>query len=125
MTLFNYLVKKAFYLLINDVILIIGDNMRYLVKIGELGEKIDYLEKQLSIIDENINYLKSIKNNIIWEGTASLKFNEYYDNYLKELSIIEKTITSYIKYLATFYNNYSNEYLRIRQKYTNLANRRV
>ena len=99
--------------------------MRYLVKIGELGEKIDYLEKQLSIIDENINYLKSIKTNIVWEGTASLKFSEHYDNYLKELVSIEKTITSYIKYLTTFYNNYSNEYLRIRQKYTNLANRGV
>ena len=45
---------------------------------GELGEKIRYLENQLSIIDENINNLKMIKQNIIWKGLASLKFNEYY-----------------------------------------------
>ena len=99
--------------------------MRYLVKIGELGEKIDYLEKQLSIIDENINYLKKLESSIIWEGKASLKFSNYHTNYLNQLVSIENTILSYIKYLTTFYNNYGNEYLRIRQKYTNLANRRV
>lgn len=99
--------------------------MRYLVKIGELGQKIDYLEKQLSIIDENISYLKTIKSNIIWEGEASLRFNDYYDNYINELTNIENRILSNIKYLATYYKNYGNEYMRLRQKFVNLADREV
>ena len=99
--------------------------MRYLVKIGELREKIDFLEKQLLIIDENIDYLKKLKSDIIWEGQASLTFSNHYDNYIKELITIRETISSYIRYLTTFYRNYGNEYLRIRQKYTNLSDRSV
>ena len=99
--------------------------MRYLVKIGELGERIDYLENQLSIIDENIDYLKNIESGIVWEGEASLRFSNYHTNYLKELSNTEKTILSYIQYLITFYNNYGEEFVRIRQKYTDLTNRRL
>ena len=98
--------------------------MRYLVKVGDLGEKIEYLEKHLSNIDDNINYLKSIKPNIVWEGEASIIFNRNFDEYLNKLISIEDTISSYIDYLNTFYNNYGNEFLRLRQKHTNLSNRR-
>ena len=99
--------------------------MRYLVKIGELGEKIEYLEKQLSIIDENIDYLEKVKSTIIWQGEAALKFDETYSNYIKDLIRIESRILSYVEYLIKFYNNYGEEFVRIRQKYTDLTNRRL
>ena len=98
--------------------------MRYLVKVDELSQKIEYLENQLLIIDENIEFLKNIKLNIIWEGEAYLTFVNNYDNYLDELDIIKKNILSYIDYLKLFYNNYENEFLKLRQKYVDLSNER-
>ena len=99
--------------------------MRYLVKIGELRQKIEFLEKQLSIIDENIEYLKVIKTNIVWKGEASHSFDRHYNEYLKELTTIEENILSSIKYLIRYYDNYGNEYNRLRKKYANVVNREI
>lgn len=99
--------------------------MRYLVKIGELGEKIEYLEKQLSIIDENIGILEKAKSTIVWQGEAYVRFNENYNKYIKDLVRMEQKILSYIEYLVKFYNNYSDEFMRIRERYIELSNRRM
>lgn len=96
--------------------------MRYLVKLDELKQKIDYLEKQLSIIDENISVLKNVKSSIIWEGKASTAFNNHYDNYIGELTSIEEKILSSISYLYKFYDRYGSEFNDMRQKFVNLAN---
>ena len=111
--------------MINYDILIIGDNMRYLVKLGELGQKIEYLNKQLSIIDENISNLVTFKDNIIWEGKASVTFSNYCDNYIKELEKIEENILSYIEYLLKYYDNYGNEHLRIKKQFTSLTDEAI
>ena len=95
--------------------------MRYLVKLGELEQKIEYLEKQLSIIDENIFYLKNIKSNIIWEGKAAQSFSNYYDNYINKLINMEDKIYSIINYLNKFYENYGDSYIRIRKQFNNLS----
>ena len=93
--------------------------MRYLVKIGELKEKIDYLEKQLSIIDKNIEVLRTIKSSIKWEGEASLSFERNFNSYLKELNMIENYILANIRYLIKYYDVYGTEYTRLRRKYAN------
>ena len=96
--------------------------MRYLVKLGELRQKIEFLEKQLSIIDDNVENLKIIKTNIKWEGEASNSFDNKYNEYLKELTLIEERILSYIKYLIQYYESYGAEYKRLRTKYANINN---
>ena len=95
--------------------------MRYLVKLGEWEQKIEYFEKQLSIIDENISYLKNIKSNIIWEGKAAQSFSNYYDSYINKLINMEDKIYSTINYLNKFYENYGDSYIRIRKQFNNLS----
>ena len=95
--------------------------MRYLVKLGELEQKIEYLEKQLSIIDENVSYLKTIKSNIIWEGEAAQSFSNYYDNYINNLINIEDKIYTTINYLNKIYESYGNNYTSIRKQFNNLS----
>ena len=99
--------------------------MRYLVKISELKQKINYLEKQLSIIDENITNLKNVKSSIIWQGDAFLKFSDKYDDYINRLVGIEEKTISSIDYLMKFYKNYGDDYMSIRAKFTNLSNREM
>ncbi len=99
--------------------------MRYLVKLGELGQKIENVQEQLASIDENINNLSDIKSNIIWEGEASLVFSEDYENYLNELDYIRENIISSIKYLSYYYNNYSHEYLDMKKRLNNLSDRGI
>ena len=91
--------------------------MRYLVKIGELGKKIDYLDNQLSIIDKNIEQLNKIKSTIIWEGEASIKFYDSLDEYIIELKIIASNILDLIKYLLAYHDRYSLRYSDLRRKY--------
>lgn len=95
--------------------------MRYYINLGELKQKIEYFEQQLSIIDDNIEYLEVIKKEIIWEGEASISFDNHYNEYLDELKKIEKKILSYINYLIQYYESYGTEYKRMRTKYANMS----
>ena len=60
----------------------IGDYMKYLVKVGSLKQKIEFLGQQLAIIDDRIKELEQVKLTIKWEGDAATTFIEVYDNYL-------------------------------------------
>ena len=100
----------------------IGDNMRYIVKINELGKIINYLEQQLSIIDENITNLKSIKSSIIWQGRTSSLFLNKYDNYILELTIMTKNILALLDYLTKYYDKYGDRYMILHQKYAKYYN---
>lgn len=91
--------------------------MRYIVRIGELGKKIDFLEDQLTTIDETIDSLNKVKSTIIWEGEASMAFSDKYDTYILELTMIAKNILEIIKYLVAYYDKYGNRYSLLRQKY--------
>ena len=104
------------------VIMIIGDGMRYLVRVGELGGKIDYLENQLSIINENINNLTKVKSSVIWEGEASLKFFTMLDNYINELKLIAQNTLELINYLNKYYDRYSTRYGALHRKYIKVDN---
>lgn len=99
--------------------------MRYFVKLNELGEKIDFMEKRLDIIHENVENLKSIKNNLSWEGEAANDFYQKYDNYLLKLQISEQKIINSVLFLVSFYDKYGNEYMRIRNKYANVLDMEV
>ncbi len=99
--------------------------MRYLVKLGELRQKIDFMEQQLAIIDENIEKLKVIKTNIVWEGKASNSFDKYYNSYLQELTYIEDRLLLYIKFFIKYYENYGTSYRGLRRKYVNISNKGV
>lgn len=99
--------------------------MRYLVKLSELEEKIEYLDNQLSIIDDNITYLKSIKSNIDWEGEAFESFSDYYDNYINELISIENKAYSTIRYLNKIYESFGNNYISIKQELINLSDKEI
>ena len=98
--------------------------MRYLVKINELKEKIDFFEKQLLIIDENIEKLEKIKPTIIWEGEASNKFDNVYNNYILELKAMGENIIKHVEFLMSFYEKYNDGYNSLRNKYKNILNRR-
>lgn len=94
--------------------------MRYLVKIGELGRKIEFLEKQLAIIDENIVNLKNVQSSVIWEGKASASFFNEYDKYLSQLNVIEENTLNLLEYLTSYYDKYGERYSELRQKYARL-----
>jgi len=98
--------------------------MRYLVKINELKEKIDFFEKQLLIIDENIEKLEKIKPTIIWEGVARDKFNLSYDNYIFELKSMGENIIKHVEFLMSYYEKYNDGYNSLRNKYKNILSRR-
>lgn len=95
--------------------------MRYLVKVGELKLKIDYYKEQLKEIRENIKNLKAEKNNIVWEGPARATFNNYYDNYIKELNKIVINLVLLINFLSSYCDNYGYEYMRLRNKYRSMT----
>ena len=94
--------------------------MRYLVKIGELGRRIEFLEKQLAIIDENIVNLKNVRSSVIWEGKASVSFFNEYENYLTQLNLIEENTLKLLEYLSSYYNKYGEKYGELRRKYARL-----
>ena len=103
-----------------DVIIKIGDYMRYLVRVGNLKQKVSFLENELKNIDDNINKLKLAKMELNWEGEARNTFNVIYDNYIEELMDLERKILSYIKFLTLYYDKYGNEYNLLRKKFLNL-----
>ena len=94
--------------------------MRYFVRIGDLGRKIEYLEKQLDSIYENIDNLVKVKSTIIWEGDASTEFYDVYDIYIEELKIMAENTLEFIEYLSKYYDRYSTSYESLRRKYASL-----
>ena len=54
--------------------------MRYFIKLKDLGNKIDFFDEQLSVIDEKITYLEEAKGKVIWQSDAANEFYNYYDN---------------------------------------------
>ena len=94
--------------------------MRYFVRIGDLGRKIEYLEKQLDVISENIDNLIKVKSTIIWEGDASSEFYDVYDNYILELKTIAQNTIEFIEYLSKYHDRYSTTYGELRNKYASL-----
>ena len=98
--------------------------MKYLVRTNELKEKVLYLEKQLDMLNEKIDYLNKVKSDIIWEGIARDKFIKKYDEYLNELNKISNNILNCIKFLSS-YDSFDNEYTRLKNKYANIQNRRI
>ena len=99
--------------------------MRYFIKLNDLGEKIDFMEKRLDIIHENIENLKLIRDNLTWKGDAADNFCQNYDNYLLKLQIAEQKIINSVLFLTSFYDKYGNEYMRIRNKYANIFDMEV
>ncbi len=99
--------------------------MRYLVKVGTLKQKVDYLEEQLKNIDDQITELRKARLELKWEGEAADTFNEIYDNYIDELMDMERKILSYIKFLTSYYDKYGSEYNLLRKKFSNLINMEV
>ncbi len=91
--------------------------MRYLVKINELGKKIDYLKKQLDIIDEKIISLENEKKSLTWQGVASTTFNNKYDQYILKLKKIEKSTVVCIDYFMQYYDKYGQGYRDFKKKY--------
>ena len=97
--------------------------MKYLVKTKELKDKVDYIAKQIMIIDENIENLSKIKSSIVWEGVASAKFLDIYDNYISELKYIEKDLIAIDKYLSSYGESYDIGYANLIKKYDILDNK--
>ena len=97
--------------------------MRYLVSVNDLNEKTEYITKQLMIIDENIEALKKIESAIVWEGESATKFINNHNNYIKDLSNIEKNALSINKYLMNYANSYGSEYGRLINKYSKAIER--
>lgn len=94
--------------------------MRYLVRVKELKLKIDYYKTLLDEIKENIRILNETKTTIVWEGQARITFNNYYDDYIKELYVMVYKITLLINFLSSYCDNYGYEYLRLRNKYRSM-----
>ena len=94
--------------------------MRYFVKIVQIKEKIDILEKELEIINENIEKLGLIKNDLEWQGEAANVFYLNYDKYFLDMKKTRGKIIKSILFLGSFYDIYSEEYIRLKTKYANL-----
>ncbi len=94
--------------------------MRYLVKLNDLEEKLIIMEKQLDIIDENINGIEKLKLNFKWEGDSEIIFMEKYNQYINHLRDIEKNILKCIDFFTEYCTRYSEECLRLKQKYAAL-----
>lgn len=99
--------------------------MRYLVRIDELKQKVDFMTKQLLIIEEKITEMNNLKSSLIWEGDASRIFLNNYINYIDELNKTKKGIEVIIKYLTSYYDKYGNAYANLRRKYQNERGNKV
>ena len=91
--------------------------MRYLVKINDIKEKIDYFESQLDIIVDNINDIEELKNVIIWEGSAATACINSLDDYVTKLRCFQDEILNCILLLTSFYDRFGSEYTRLKAKY--------
>jgi hypothetical protein len=94
--------------------------MRYFIKLKDLGNKIDFFDEQLSVIDEKITYLEEAKGKVIWQSDAANEFYNYYDMYIANLKAIARHILAFIEYLVTYYRRYSYKYDELRKKYANI-----
>lgn len=94
--------------------------VRYLVKFGELDEKIRFIEEKLDNIYNAVEEIEKAKNSLIWEGVAKDAFILKYDEYVSELKDSAKKILNILLFLKSFYNNYNEEYLLLKKKYSEL-----
>lgn len=92
--------------------------MRYFIRVREIKDKVDILERELDKIDSNINQLEKIKEKLEWYGDAANVFYICFDNYLAELRKTEQNVINSIAFLAEFYNQYSDEYIKLSRKYS-------
>ena len=94
--------------------------MKYFVKLNDLGNKIDFFEEQLNVIDEKITYLELSRESVMWQSDAANEFYNNYDLYITSLKKIEKQILSFIEYLVSYYDKYGAKYNELRRKYANI-----
>ncbi len=96
--------------------------MRYLVRVKELEGKIDYLSKQLDIIDENIVKLEKEKELLNWKGVACESFLKKYDRNIVKLKKIQQSTVTCIEFLIKYYDRYGEVYKKFKAKYANILN---
>lgn len=89
--------------------------MKYLVRLDELKQKVEFMTKQLLIIEEQIEEMNKVKGSFIWEGDASKTFMNNYTKYVGELVTIRNGIEVIIKYLTTYYDKYGATYANLRK----------
>ena len=99
--------------------------MRYLVKVEELKNKNEYLEKQLKLIDESILVIESLKSKLIWEGDTKESFIVKYDEYLEKLKKFEQNYISFLAFMKSFQGNYAEEYQNLKREYANVFSEMV
>ena len=91
--------------------------MRYLVKVNELKERIDFINNQIKVIEENIDSLNKIKTTIVWEGVAAVKFMNNYNKYLVELGKLKSKLDLISKYLIGYHDRYGTAYRDLINKF--------
>ena len=94
--------------------------MRYFIKINEIREKLDFMEKKVDIINENIEKLELICRELNWQGDAANDFYFNYEKYVLRLKQTEHKIVNSILFLTSFYDSYGDEYARIKRKYSSI-----
>ena len=94
--------------------------MKYLIRIRDLQEKIEFLEEKLQLIYDNIEIMEKSKENITWSGDAKDTFILKYDEYLEYLKVTARNIVKILTYLKSYYSNYNEEYNNSKRRYANI-----
>lgn len=91
--------------------------MRYIIRLGELSERIAFIEEKVDIIANEIYKIESYKGELIWEGLSKNTFVAKYDEYTTELRKILDRLIILLAFLKSYYSNYNDEYNKLKTKY--------
>lgn len=91
--------------------------MKYYIDLTQVEEKLIFFEKELQIINDEINYLQSLPNNLFWKSDSSNVFLNKYNCYISHLEDLKMGLLHYIKIFAQFSGKYNDFYEQMKNKY--------
>ena len=94
--------------------------MRILVNQDEISIFQKNVMAKIDVIEEDIKKMRSLRNELIWNGKSSVTFKNKYDENVEELDKRVETLSRYVKFLDEFNSKYNKVQDSIRGEYSRM-----